>query len=192
MDPRTGIVHYCIGTCRKTSDEKIKHSDKHEVCPDTGATSNMFNNKRFFCTGDYQRVEKMFVYMGDGKPVPVRGIGTAIVEIEGKHIESFPNSLYITDLKINLVSVTRHKMRGQGHIYHIEDVNVIMSWPNFSITKRIPDNADPQLTIKPLTPEQYMNFEDQDSKHTLQSFDLFRSRCAFIKQIHKTRVMTRS
>ena len=104
-----GNVYACVGVCRMASSDIIgPSSDKEYVdsCPDSGATSNMFNDQRFFCEGDYKSADGMFVYMGDGKPVPVAGFGTALIMFKNGHVQAFSNVLHVPGLNINLLSVT--------------------------------------------------------------------------------------
>ena len=67
-----------------------------------------------------------------------------------------------------------------------------MTWPEHSVVMRIPNDGDPRLPIMPPSLMDMHFYEQADSEHALRSFDLFRSRCAFVKKIHHARVMTRS
>jgi hypothetical protein len=97
---------HCIGSCknvktvsfakdvlstsnynRNTSKSTIrtrKHKlPKRQIVPNSGATAHMLNELDDFGK-DYKQCCDVFVYMGDGTPVPVHGYGTARIKMDRK------------------------------------------------------------------------------------------------------------
>ena len=104
---RNGVPTTCIGHCRSVN-RGVNVGPTETIVPDSGATSDMLRLRDFFAN-DYRKCQNVFVYMGDGSPTPVLGIGTARLEVEGRIIH-LPNALHVLDLDCNLMSITRHGM----------------------------------------------------------------------------------
>ena len=157
------------------------------ACLDTGATGDMLNNIRHF-GDDYCLVTNMFVYMGDGTPVAVKGIGTARLKIDGKVI-ILPSALHIPELDCNLLSITQHALRGQGCGYIAENGQCHMTFPTFSVSRHIPADGDPKFALQPLNVEDYTyaDYEGTHQSNPLDSLKGLKGRLAFLRRVHKGR-----
>ena len=189
---RLGASRVCIGRCRVANGihQSPEWHTKETVVPDSGATSDMFRLREHF-SDDYQPCENGFVYMGDGSPTPVAGIGTARIKIQGKVIE-LPNALHIPGLNCNLMSITRHGLRGSGCSYLSAGGCIHLAFPGFTFSEAIPPNGDARLELEELTDRDadmldFVGYCEIDSP-----LNTDHGRRMFLNRIHRGRIMTRS
>ena len=84
------------------------------VVADTGATQHMLPDKRAFIS--YRPVSDLRVRMGNTSFASVRGVGTAIIALNGKQV-LMREALHIPDLRHPLYSLrAHHNQRGCGFI----------------------------------------------------------------------------
>ena len=185
---RHGHTVTCAGVARHVG-RATPHTDGATLVPDSGATSDMFKEKRHFI-GDYRKCKDLFVYMGDGSPVPVAGIGTVRIKVRGRVIV-LPNVLHVPALDCNLMSITRHGRRGPGCSYLVENNMTHLSFPDFTLSLEIPANGDPHFALDALDEEDFDN-HDYCATNNNNALDSFKSRLAFLSQVHRGRLQTRS
>lgn len=139
---RSGLI--CVGTCRQSANGDKSTSRDHLV-PDSGATSDMFNQAKYFGY-NYKKLTKSYVYMGDGSPIPAIGIGTVTFKANSHHVQ-LPNALHVPNLECIILSITRYGLRGEGCSYLAEKGTIHVSFPTFTISKAIPLNWDLKFRI---------------------------------------------
>lgn len=155
-----GRLHMCLSTSKWTTNQlklkariavfKARRTAKHllEIIPDSGATAHMLMSEEFF-EGDYTRCEDVFVLMGDGTKIPVIGIGTARIKING-HVSRLSNALHVPSLDANLFSTTKHACNGSGCSFLLEKSEMHLSFPTFSVSQPIPADGDIRIPLQPL------------------------------------------
>ena len=102
-----------------------------------------------------------------------------------------PNVLHIPQLDCNLMSITRHGRRGPGCSYLVADEMTHLSFPEFTLSLQIPPDGDPRFKLDRLDEEDFSNHDYCATKDT-NALDGFRSRLAFLQQVHRGRLQTRS
>eukprot|EP00531_Pseudo-nitzschia_arenysensis_P008906 CAMPEP_0116127296 /NCGR_PEP_ID=MMETSP0329-20121206/6769_1 /TAXON_ID=697910 /ORGANISM="Pseudo-nitzschia arenysensis, Strain B593" /LENGTH=2217 /DNA_ID=CAMNT_0003621395 /DNA_START=65 /DNA_END=6718 /DNA_ORIENTATION=- len=180
-------IDYCSGICRKTV-SFASNPQRTTLVADSGATSDMFAEREYF-EDDYKKCKNVSVYMGDGSPVKVEGIGTATIKIEG-HTIRLPNVLHVPQLDCNLMSITQHGLRGSGCTYLVENGEIHLTFPNFVLSMPIPPNGDPRFTMEPAsaTDRKVVEYDGTASKFTLETV---MGRQALLRHIHRGRAITR-
>ena len=181
-------VYKCIGSCRKVSSSNNRPG-QDTLCADSGATSDMFAKREHF-TSDYRQCNNVYVTMGDGSPVPVLGIGTARFKVDGYVLE-IPNALHVPNLDCNLLSITRHGLRGPGCTYLVANGSVHITFPEFNLSMGISADGDPRFKLQPIS----LNDEGRCDFSGGTLFNPFGSksrRVAFVRRMHRARLMTRT
>ena len=169
LDPTTQRMNHCIGSCKSVRkvcfDENVrpnpirntkcttKNIPSRQIVPDSGATAHMLTEEDDF-GDDYKKCRDVFVYMGDGTPVPVQGYGTGRIKMDGK-VQVLKKALHVPTLDCSLLSITRHGRSGKGCSFIIENGCMHLTFPNFSITTPIPSNGDLRLALEALSPDDW-------------------------------------
>ena len=162
--------------------------DDLEMIPDSGATCHMFKSIEFF-EGDYTKCIDVFVLMGDGTKIPVEGIGTARIKIDG-HVSILPNTLHVPSLDANLFSTTKHACNGAGCSFLLEKGSMHLSFPTFSVSRNIPSDGDLRVSLQPLD-----SVDWHVADHTCDGIEFDNSvfkQIQFLNRIHFGRAMTRA
>ena len=206
MDPITNRMTHCIGSCKKAvafvesmltvqsnCNRKVCSANtpkpKRQIVPDSGATTHMLTDRDDFGE-DYKQCRDVFVYMGDGTPVPVHGYGTGRIKLDGK-VQALKKSLHVPSLDCSLMSITRHGRSGKGCAFLIADSEMHLTFPNFSITAPVPENGDLRLELEPLSADDWgepdFTYEDEGDDF----LDVLSNRLDFLNRVHRGRVLTR-
>ena len=140
-DPATGEYHQCVATCRYIPSSKNHCKNVRKLVIDSGATCHM----RICCEDfedDYRRSDKAFVLMGDGSKVPVLGVGTSRLKLDG-HVIRLENCLHIPSLDADLFSASCHgRTENPGCSTLIGDGRMLLTFPSFCIEREIPHDND--------------------------------------------------
>ena len=175
-----------------TQTNKHYKSKQRRLCPDSGATSNMFTHENNF-GDDYRKCKDVVVYMGDGTRVCVDGYGTARIKLNGK-VQVLPKSLHVPGLDCSLLSITRHGHQ-KGCTFFTGDGNWHLTFPRFSMETPLTENGDLQIKMEELTSEDCLcddfTYGVDDIDHA-DHLDIFARRLKALNQIHRGRAVTQA
>eukprot|EP00804_Cyclotella_cryptica_P026709 CCRYP_007942-RA/>CCRYP_007942-RA protein AED:0.35 eAED:0.34 QI:0/0/0/0.66/0.5/0.33/3/0/1904 len=116
-----------------------------QAIADSGATDNMFPDYSAFL--NYHRQTNQFVTLGDNTKLPILGVGSAKVKLNGK-VVLLRNCLHVPHLRNPLYSLRQHRrMPGCGTCSDFEHGAFIL-FPRFTL--RIDDTIDNVISYEPL------------------------------------------
>ncbi|OEU11655.1 hypothetical protein FRACYDRAFT_244773 [Fragilariopsis cylindrus CCMP1102] len=205
IDPTTQRMNYCIGSCKSVRkvcfDENVrpnqirntkcttKNIPSRQIVPDSGATAHMLTEEDDF-GNDYKKCRNVFVYMGDGTPVPVQGYKPGRIKMDGK-VQVLKKALHVPTLDCSLLSITRHGRSGKGCSFIIENGYMHLTFPNFTINTSIPSNGNLRLPLEALSPDDWGEPDFTYEAGGDNYLDVFSNRINFLNRIHRGRAMTR-
>ena len=124
---------------------QLVRDDGDEACADSGATHYMFPDYAAFLS--YRRCSDRTCDLGDDTSVPILGVGTAAVRLNGKAI-LLRNALHVPALRNPLYSLRRHsKMPGCG-VFSWHDTGSFLVFPDFILS--VDDSVDNMVSYEPL------------------------------------------
>ena len=119
------------------------------VCPDSGATADMFWDRALFVDTEYEEVSGQFVEMGDGRRVPIAGRGSVQFHMDG-HSVRLADCYHVPDLDVHLMSIRVHRRRGAGCCFVADDRGMSLTFPTFVVS--VDDHSDPLIPITACSP----------------------------------------
>ena len=129
-------------TCRRSWNPTTVHS-RPLVCPDSGATADMFWDRHLFDDATYVPLVDQYVEMGDGSRVPIVGCGTVNVCLGG-HTVRLADCLHVPTLDVHLLSIRVHRRRGAGCSFIADDDGMYLTFPSFVL--HVDDTEDALLS----------------------------------------------
>eukprot|EP00804_Cyclotella_cryptica_P016077 CCRYP_004202-RA/>CCRYP_004202-RA protein AED:0.18 eAED:-0.12 QI:0/0/0/1/0.5/0.33/3/0/1917 len=120
-------------------------STSTQAIADSGATDNMFPDYSAFLS--YHRQSNRFVTLGDNTKLPILGIGSAKVKLNGKVI-LLRNCLHVPHLRNPLYSLRQHRRMPGCGTYSDYDHGAYILFPRFTL--RIDDTTDNIISYEPL------------------------------------------
>jgi hypothetical protein len=102
------------------------------LCVDSGATRDMFNDRKlFFYYKDLSSANRHVVVADDTK-IPIRGLGHVRFSLAGRTVE-LQNVLYVPGLQMPLLSVRTHRRRGAGCSFIADPEGCWLTFPNLCV-----------------------------------------------------------
>ena len=105
---------------------------------------------------DYQPCTDVFVLMGDASRIPVIEYNTSWMKIDG-NMTRIVNSLHAPGWDSDLFLVTKHGGMDHGYSFILEGGNIHLLFPKFLITQPIPKNNDLQISLQPMSSDNWSN-----------------------------------
>ena len=124
--------------CRRSRNPS-QSASRPFLCPDSGATADLFWDRRLFDDDSYESLVEQYVEMGDGSRVPIAGRGT-VSFLMGGHSVCLSDCLHVTDLDVHLLSIRVHRRRGSGCTFLADDAGMFLTFPTFVI--KVDDHVD--------------------------------------------------
>ena len=147
---RTTDAHALPGApyaCRRSHDPSFTEA-RPFLCPDSGATADMFWDRSFFDDVSYEELADQYVEMGDGSRVPIVGRGTVSFLMDGHYVR-LSDCLHVPDLDVHLLSIRTHRRRGVGCTFLADDEGMFLTFPSFVI--KVDDHVDTLVPARPLS-----------------------------------------
>eukprot|EP00804_Cyclotella_cryptica_P030371 CCRYP_011900-RA/>CCRYP_011900-RA protein AED:0.20 eAED:-0.11 QI:0/0/0/1/1/1/3/0/1923 len=120
-------------------------STSTQAIADSGATDNMFPDYSAFLS--YHRQSNRFVTLGDNTKLPILGIGSAKVKLNGK-VVLLRNCLHVPHLRNPLYSLRQHRRMPGCGTYSDYEHGAYILFPRFTL--RIDDTTDNIISYEPL------------------------------------------
>ena len=130
-------------TCRRSLSESHGGLGRSLLCPDSGATADMFWDCQFFVESEYEVLSSRYVEMGDGRRVPIAGRGTVEFVVAGHRVR-LADCYHEPDLDVHLLSIRVHCRRGPGCSFLADDQGMSLTFPSFVVS--VDNTADSRLT----------------------------------------------
>ena len=147
-------------TCRRSPSSRRGGSGRSLLCPDSGATADMFWDRRLFVDSDYEPLSTRHVEMGDGRRVPIAGRGTVEFVVDGHRVR-LADCYHVPDLDVHLLSIRVHRRRGPGCSFLADDHGMYLTFPSFVLS--VDDGSDPLIAISPIPPNSSSSIEYSDT-----------------------------
>ena len=133
-----------LESCRRGFIDSSPSSGRPLLCPDSGATSDMFWDRRVFLDSSYRVCHDRYVEMGDGSRVPILGSGTVKFQLAGQVVR-LSDCLHVPSLDVNLLSIRTHRRRGPGCTFLADADGMFLTFPSFTV--EVDDAHDPLIPI---------------------------------------------
>ena len=109
----------------------------------------------------YRPLDNTFITVADGATkLPVEGIGTAVLRL-GANTVRLKDVLHVPSLQISLLSVRRHRRRGQGCSMIADSSGCFLTFPTF--TTPIDDTHDFLVPCTSSLPTSSFDYDDFES-----------------------------
>ena len=144
----------------------MKAHPREFVCPDSGATSDMFWDEELFTT--YVRAHNEFVELGDGHSIQIMGRGTVEFTLDGHRVRLL-NCLHVPQLDVHLLSIRLHRRRGPGCTFICDESGMFLTFPSFTI--EVDDVKDALIPVQASDPTQPLAY-DQTSQTSSSTVEL--------------------
>ena len=143
--------------CRRSIPPSSPSPSRSLLCPDSGATADMFWDRALFVDDEYEPVSHQFVEMGDGRRVPIVGKGTVQFDLGG-HSVRLADCYHVPQLDVHLLSIRVHRRRGAGCSFLADGQGMSLTFPSFVVS--VDDDADPLIPIRPCSATPTLAYSD--------------------------------